>query len=173
MSTMSYSEESNPHDFNTVAAIMQLQNQKLLRDAEIESIREKLEEISTETNDGLKSLESSVASVRDMARDAMHISVGVDGKNGLRGSISTLSEQVHVLVKEFSFLRQTADSYVEMRQMVLRFFATAAIGLLAQFAAAIWYFSAQHAQQEALRQDLNKVLSYIDKQQQELPKAGK
>jgi hypothetical protein len=44
---------------------------------------------------------------------------------------------------------------------------------LAQFAAAIWYFSAQHAQQEALRQDLNKVLSYIDKQQQEPVKAAK
>jgi hypothetical protein len=162
----SYTDELNPQEFNTVTAIMQLQNQKLLRDAELEVIRQKLDTIHSETSESINSLENSVAIVRDMARDAMHISVGVDGKNGLRGSILNLSEQLHILVKEVGYLKQTADSYMEMRQLVLKYFATAAIGLLVQFAGAIWYFSAQNQQQQALRQDLNKVLVYMDKQQE-------
>jgi hypothetical protein len=165
----SYTDELNPQEFNTVAAIMQLQNQKLLRDAELEVIRQKLDTIYSETSESISSLENSVSIVRDMARDAMHISVGVDGKNGLRGSISNLSEQLHILVKEVGYLKQTADSYMEMRELVLKYFATAAIGLLVQFAGAVWYFSAQNQQQQGLRQDLNKVLIYIDKQQ-EAPK---
>jgi hypothetical protein len=161
-----YAEDSHSQEFNTVAAILQLQNQKLIRDAELEALRDKLTSISTETSDSIKDLENSVTIIRDMARDAMHISVGVDGKNGLRGSISTLSEQVNVLVKEFAFLRQTADSYVEMKNLILKFFTTAAVGLFFQFAAAIWYFSGQHQQQQAMRDDLNKVLSYVAKQQE-------
>jgi hypothetical protein len=164
----SYTDELNPQEFNTVAAIMQLQNQKLLRDAELEVIRQKLDTIYSETSESISSLENSVSIVRDMARDAMHISVGVDGKNGLRGSISNLSEQLHILVKEVGYLKQTADSYMEMRELVLKYFATAAIGLLVQFAGAVWYFSAQNQQQQGLRQDLNKVLIYIDKQQEAL-----
>lgn len=162
----SYTDELNPQEFNTVAAIMQLQNQKLLRDAELEVIRQKLDTIYSETSDSISSLENSVSIVRDMARDAMHISVGVDGKNGLRGSMGNLTEQLHILVKEVGYLKQTADSYMEMRELVLKYFATAAIGLLVQFAGAVWYFSAQNQQQQGLRQDLNKVLVYIDKQQE-------
>lgn len=157
---------------NQAAAIMQLQNQKLLRDAELDTIRQKLSVLDTDINDNIKSLEASISSVRDMARDAMHITVGVDGKNGLRGSISNLSEQMGVMVKEFSFLRETAHSYVEMKSWVLKSFVTAAVGLSLQFAGAIWYFSGQHQQQQALRQDLNKVLAYIDKQQ-DLAKTNK
>jgi hypothetical protein len=162
-----YQEDSTHPEFNAVAAIIQLQNQKLIRDAEIEVIRDKISSISSETADSIKSLEHSVINIRDMARDAMHISVGVDGKNGLRGSMATLSEQVSVVAKEFGFLRQTADSYVEMRSIILKFFTTASIGLFFQFAAAIWYFSGQHQQQEALKADLNKVLAYIEKQQEQ------
>jgi hypothetical protein len=161
-----YLEDLSHQEFNTVAAIIQLQQQKLVRDAEIEAIKHRISNISDDTGESIKSLETSVAAIRDMARDAMHISVGVDGKNGLRGSIATLSEQVNVLVKEFSFLRRTADSYMEMRDLVIKFFATAAIGLLAQFAGAVWYFSGQHQQQQSLKEDLNKVLIYIDKQQE-------
>jgi hypothetical protein len=102
----------------------------------------------------------------------MHISVGVDGRNGLRGSIANLSEQMAVLVKEFGYLKETAHSYVEMKELVMKFFATAAVGLFFQFAAAIWYFSGQHQQQQSMRDDLNKVISYIDKQQ-ELAKSVK
>ena len=158
-------ENSHP-ELNTVAAILQLQNQKILRDAELEVIRQKIDTLSSETAESISFLESSVSSIRDMARDAMHISVGVDGKNGLRGSMNNLTEQLHILVKEVGYLKQTADSYMEMRQVVLKYFATAALGLLAQFAGAIWYFSAQNQQQQALKQDLNKVLIYMDKQQE-------
>ena len=167
-----YHEEAISQDFNTVTAIMQLQNQKLLRDAEMDTIRQRLTVLDTAVNENIKALETSISSVRDMARDAMHISVGVDGRNGLRGSIANLSEQMAVLVKEFGFLKETANSYMEMKNLVLKFFATAAIGLFFQFATAIWYFSGQHQQQQALREDLNKVLSYVDKQQ-ELSKPSK
>ena len=158
-------EDKIPQDFNTVTAIMQLQNQKLLRDAELNTIRHRLSILDTDINENIKSLETSISSVRDMARDAMHISVGVDGKNGLRGSLANLSEQMAVLVKEFGYLKETAHSYVEMKEMVMKFFATAAIGLFFQFAGAVWYFSGQHQQQQAMRDDLNKVIAYIDKQQ--------
>jgi hypothetical protein len=167
-----YTEETVSNEFNTVAAILQLQNQKLIRDAEIDNIRQNLSNMTLETNETLKALEASVSSVRDMARDAMHISVGVDGRNGLRGSIANLSEQMAVLVKEFGYLKETAHSYVEMKELVMKFFATAAVGLFFQFAAAIWYFSGQHQQQQSMRDDLNKVISYIDKQQ-ELAKSVK
>ena len=167
-----YTEETVSNEFNTVAAILQLQNQKLIRDAEIDNIRQNISNMTLETNETLKALEAAVSSVRDMARDAMHISVGVDGRNGLRGSIASLSEQMAVLVKEFGYLKETAHSYVEMKELVMKFFATAAVGLFFQFAAAIWYFSGQHQQQQSMRDDLNKVISYIDKQQ-ELAKSVK
>lgn len=160
-----YIDDFTHKEFNAVAAIVQLQNQKAGISAEIDNVKQKLITFTADTNQNMKTLEESIQEIRDMARDVMHISVGVDGRNGLRGSMHTLTEQVHVLVKEFNFLRQTADSYMEMRSFVLKFFATAAFGLFLQFAGAIWYFSGQHQQQQALRNDLNKVLSYIDKQQ--------
>jgi len=166
MFTSDSSEDKIPQDFNTISAIIQLQNQKLLRDAELDAIRNRLSILDVDINENIKSLETSISSVRDMARDAMHISVGVDGKNGLRGSLANLSEQIAVLVKEFGYLKETAHSYIEMKDMAMKFFATAAVGLFFQFAAAIWYFSGQHQQQQAMKDDLNKVLSYIAKQQE-------
>lgn len=153
-------------------AIWELRNQQVLIDSEIENVRVQLTGLSENTKKSIESLEHSMHAVRDMARDVMHISIGVDGKNGLRGVTAGLSEQVGVLAKDFGFLRQTADSYVEMRETVLRYFATAALGLLLQFAGAVWYFSGQHQQQQVLKDDLNKVLSLIEKQQ-ETPKALK
>jgi hypothetical protein len=148
-------------------AIWELRNQQVMIDSEIENVKKQLTGLSENTKKSIESLENSMQTVRDMARDVMHISIGVDGKNGLRGVTAGLSEQVAVLAKEFGFLRQTADSYVEMRQTVLRYFATAAMGLFLQFAAAIWYFSGQHQQQQVLKDDLNKVLLFIEKQQQQ------
>ena len=153
-------------------AIWELRNQQVLIDSEIENVRVQLTGLSENTKKSIESLEHSMHTVRDMARDVMHISIGVDGKNGLRGVTAGLSEQVGVLAKDFGFLRQTADSYVEMRETVLRYFATAALGLLLQFTGAVWYFSGQHQQQQTLKDDLSKVLSFIEKQQ-EFPKEPK
>ena len=129
-------------------AIWELRNQNILIEAEIENVKHQLTGLAENTKKSIESLESSMLAVRDMARDVTHIAIGVDGKNGLRGITANLSEQVGILAKEFNFLRQAADSYVEMKQTVLRYLATAAVGLIVQFAGAIWYFSGQHQQQQ-------------------------
>jgi hypothetical protein len=159
-------ENSSQYTPSSDPAIWELRNQYMLIDSEIDNIKHQLLGLSENTKKSIESLEQSMHTVRDMARDVMHISIGVDGKNGLRGITASLSEQLAVLAKEFSFLRQTADSYVEMRETVLRYFATAALGLILQFAGAVWYFSAQHQQQQVLKEDLSKVLNLVEKQQE-------
>jgi hypothetical protein len=164
--------ENFSHYPSSDPAVWELRNHQVLIDSDIENVKKQLTDLSENTKKSIESLDKSMQTVRDMARDVTHISIGVDGKNGLRGVTASLSEQIAVLAKEFGFLRQTADSYVEMKQTVLRYFATAALGLFLQFAGAIWYFSGQHMQQQAMREDLNKVLIYIAKQQ-ELAKTTK
>ena len=163
--TVKYPVGALHHDI--VTALAELQSQKKLTDSEITNIKVRLETDTHNTHEQLKNLEKSVSQIRDMARDAYVIGVGVDGKNGLRGSLESLARDVTRITEDFEFLRQTAHSYVEIRSFLLRLFVASAATILLQFGGAIWYASSQYSRQESLRNDMNRVISYIDKRSEE------
>lgn len=113
----------------------------------------------------IQKIEETLLEVRDIARDAKHISIGVDGKNGLRGTLQKLSEEVEYICKEFTLLKDAADNYKEAKHFVLKLFTASLAAVLVQFSGAVWYLSGQHSKQEALREDVNRLMAYIDKSQ--------
>lgn len=147
-----------------------LENQKKLIDLELNNIKLRMDTLIASNNDKLDALDAAVAEARERARDAMHVSVGVDGKNGLRGAMEILLGNVTSLSKDLEFLRQTAHSYTETKTLLARLFTSTALALFLQFAGAIWFVSALHSKQESIKEDLNRVLLYIEKQPQEAAK---
>jgi len=144
-------------------SVNDLQSDKKVTVAELESIKIRLESNALTVQEQLRALERSVLDIRDMARDAKHISVGVDGQNGLRGSIANLTRDVNSMTQDFNFLRQTAHNYTETKNLLMRLFVTSAVAVVVQFGGAVWFVSSLHSKQESIREDLNRVIRYIDK----------
>jgi hypothetical protein len=106
-----------------------------------------------------------------MARDNKHITIGVDGNNGLKGTLAILVKDVHTMTKDFEFLRQTAHSYVEMKSWFVRLLATSLAAIVFQFVGAAWTLNTQATRQDVFKEDMSKIVAYVNKQQQdELPK---
>jgi len=147
-----------------------LENQKKLIALELNNIKLKMDNLIATDNEKLDALDIAVSEAREKARDAMHVSVGVDGKNGLRGVMEILIRDVANMSKDIEVLRQTANSYTETKTLLARLFTSTALALFLQFAGAIWFVSALHSKQESIRQDLNRVLLYIEKQPTETVK---
>jgi len=142
-----------------------------VREAELDSIKIRLESNALTVQEQLRGLERAVQDIRDMARDAKHISVGVDGQNGLRGSIANLTRDVNSMTQDFNFLRQTANNYTETKDLLMRLFVTSAVAVVVQFGGAVWFVSSLHSKQETIREDLNRVIRHIDKTYDEQGKA--
>ena len=143
--------------------LAELQGEQRATDAELVEINHKLEARAISAQEQYRSLEQSVSQIRDIARDALHVTIGVDGKNGLRGTLDALVKDVGNLTREFSTVQETAKNYKEVKDTVVRFFAGFGVVLLAQFFSCVWYLSNEHVQRENMRTELNRVISYIDK----------
>jgi hypothetical protein len=99
-----------------------------------------------------KDLEKSVAEIREMARDAKHISIGVDGRNGLRGTLDLLARDVSKLAADVDFVKKAADDYIGLKSFFTKILVGSFMGIVTQVCFAVWYVSAQHTQQEALKE---------------------
>lgn len=155
---------SSSFQHDVITFITELQGQQKFTDSELNKVKSSLEESTTNTQEQLKSLEKNVADIRDMARDAKHISIGVDGRNGLRGTLDHLAKDVGKLKEDVEFVKEAAHSYNGMKVFFSRLLIASFATVMLQLAAAVWYISAQNAKQEALRSDVNRILSHIDKQ---------
>jgi hypothetical protein len=144
-------------------SLIELQGDKKVIVSELDSMKIRVESNALTVQEQLRALERSVLEIRDMARDAKHISVGVDGQNGLRGSIANLTRDVTSMTQDFNFLRQTAHNYNETKNLLLRLFVTSAVAVIIQFGGAVWFVSSLHSKQESIREDLNRVIRHIDK----------
>ena len=102
-------------------------------------------------------LERDLRDTRDMARDTLHIAIGVDGSNGLRSAITALATTVEKIKDDFLFLKETAHNYRELKAMILRFLFTGSFAFIFQLGGVIWFFSADHKS----TQDLNKSVADI------------
>jgi len=153
-------------------SVTELESNRKVTVAELDSMKIKLESNALTVQEQLRGLERSVLDIRDMARDAKHISVGVDGQNGLRGSIATLTKDVNSMTQDFNFLRQTANNYTETKNLLLRLFVTSAVAVIVQFGGAVWFVSSLHSKQESIREDLNRVIRHIDKINEEQSKGS-
>jgi hypothetical protein len=159
-----------PRDEHSIQAISlavaELESQKRLTDAEITNIKIRLESYISTTQEQFRTLGATVTEIRDMARDNKHITIGVDGNNGLKGTLEILVRDVTAMIKEFEFLRQTAHSYVEMKTWLIRLLITSVAAIIFQFGSAFWTMNMQTTRQDSLREEMTKVTAYINKQQQ-------
>lgn len=166
----SFSDHGSADDFKpsnvthfqqeVITSITELQGQKKLTDVEIS----KLEETTSDTKDHLKSLEKAVSEIREMARDAKHISIGVDGRNGLRGTLDNLTKEVAKLSADVQTVKKAADDYVGTKDFLKRVILGSFMGIVGQVTFAAWYVSAQHTQQEAMKADVSRLLARMDRQ---------
>jgi hypothetical protein len=99
-----------------------------------------------------------------MARDAKHISIGVDGRNGLRGTLDNLVKDVSKLSSDVEIVKKAADDYVGTKAFLSRLVIASFMGVMGQVCFAVWYVSAQHTQQEAMKQDVTRLLARMDRQ---------
>ena len=148
---------------NLSDSVKDLQNNYKSLVNEIDAVKIRVESNALTVHEQLRGLERSILEIRDMARDAKHISVGVDGQNGLRGSIANLTRDVTSMTQDFNFLRQTAQNYTETKNLLLKLFVTSAAAIIVQFGGAVWFVSSMHSKQETIREDLNRVIRHIDK----------
>jgi hypothetical protein len=157
-----HESKSNLHD--VITSLTELQGQKKLTDIEIS----KLEETIVGTKDHLKELEKSVSEIREMARDAKHISIGVDGRNGLRGTLDNLAKDVRKLSDDVEVVKKAADDYVGTKAFLIKLLLGSFMGVISQVCFAVWYVSKQTAQQDAMKEEVSRLLVKID-QQKEAP----
>ena len=146
------------HD--VITSLTELQGQKKLTEVELS----KLGETILDTKDHLKELEKSVSEIREMARDAKHISIGVDGRNGLRGTLDHLAKDVRNLAADLEIVKKAADDYVGTKSFLSKLVVASFMGILGQICFAVWYVSAQHTQQEVLKADVSRLLARMDTQ---------
>lgn len=165
----SHHEEPSIRDL--LLDVTELQSQKKLTDAEITNIKIRLESYIATTQEQFRLLGATINEIRDMARDNKHITIGVDGNNGLKGTLASLVKDVNSMAKDFEFLRQTAHSYVEMKTWLIRLLITSVAAIIFQFAGAAWTLNMQASKQDAFKEDLNKVVAFINKQQDDFSKS--
>lgn len=146
------------HD--VITSLTELQGQKKLTDAELS----KLEEAIIDTKEHLKELDKSVSDIREMARDAKHISIGVDGRNGLRGTLDHLARDVSKLTVDVEIVKKAADDYTGTKSFLSKVVLGSFMGIVSQVCFAVWYVSAQHTQQESLKADVSRLLARMDRQ---------
>jgi hypothetical protein len=122
------------------------QDREDVQNAHIEDLKNKI-----------KSLELELRDIRDMARDTLHIAIGVDGKNGLRAAITELSGTVDKIKEDFLFLRETAHNYKELKAMIGKFLLSGVLAFVFQLGGIIWFFSKEHAGQAQIAQQVQEV----------------
>jgi len=139
---------------------------KRLMTMEIDSLKTRVENITDTTKLQYQDLERTLNDTREKVRDALHISIGVDGQNGLRGTMNTVRSDLSAITKDLEFLRMSAHSYNSTKQLFTRLFTSTAVAIFIQLMGAIWFVSAMHSKQEAIREDLNRVLTQVSNIQQ-------
>jgi len=111
----------------------------------------------------IKTLENELKDTRDIARDTLHIVVGVDGKNGIRGTLYDVNTSVNKIKEDFLFLRETANNYKELKSTIGKFLLTSSLAFVLQFAGVVWFFAREHASVEHLTVQIKKVIEDIEK----------
>lgn len=137
---------------------------KKLLDMELNNIKTRMDSIIETGKTQHEALDRIVSETRERVKDALHISIGVDGKNGLRGNMELVKTELLGISKDLEFLRQAAYSYNSTKQLFTRLFTSTAVAIGIQLMGAIWFVSAMHSKQEAIREDLNRVIVHLDKQ---------
>jgi hypothetical protein len=131
--------------------------------ADREDIASEIKEqaILEELRNKIRTLEVELRDTRDMARDTLHIAIGVDGKNGLRSAISELAGTVDRIKEDFMFLRETAHNYRELKNIILKFLLTGVFAFIFQLGGIVWFFSSDHRAQEDLAKQVGEIATDI------------
>jgi hypothetical protein len=159
-------DSDRPDQHKLICLQADLDMYKRLLDMELANLKTRMDSIVEVGKTQHEALDRVVKETREKVTDAMHISIGVDGRNGLRGTIEAVKTELSAISRDLDFLRQAAHSYNSTKQLFTRLFTSTALAIFIQLMGAIWFVSAMHSKQDALRDDLNRVLMYIDKQQQ-------
>lgn len=114
-----------------------------------------------ELRNKIRTLEIELRDTRDMARDTLHIAIGVDGKNGLRAAINELSGTVGKIKEDFLFLRETAHNYKELKAMIGKFLLSGVFAFIFQLGGIIWFLSADHTSQSNIEKQVTEITSKL------------
>lgn len=143
-------------------------DQKVAKSTEITAISKNAQDREDAQNSNIedlknkiKSLELELRDIRDMARDTLHIAIGVDGKNGLRAAITELSGTVDKIKEDFLFLRETAHNYKELKAMIGKFLLSGVLAFVFQLGGIVWFFSKEHAGQQQIALQVQEVFSKL------------
>ncbi len=109
----------------------------------------------------IRSLELELRDTRDIARDTLHIAIGVDGKNGLRSAINDLAGTVDRIKEDFMFLRETAHNYKELKTIIMKFLLTGVFAFIFQLGGIVWFFSSDHRAQEDMSHKVSEIAADI------------
>jgi hypothetical protein len=112
-------------------------------------------------------IEKELRDTRDIARDTLHIAIGVDGRNGIRGSLNDLTTSVDRIKEEFLFLRETANNYKELKGTIGRFLLTSLLAFVIQFAGVIWFFANEHNAKENIKIQITAIIEDVKQLKQE------
>jgi hypothetical protein len=115
-------------------------------------------------------IEKELQDTRDIARDTLHIAIGVDGRNGLRGVITELSSAVAKMQEDLIFFRETAKNYKELKASIGKFLLSSSLIFIVQFAAVIWFFAGEHSTKEHLKYQVTEMYNQIKEIKQQISK---
>jgi hypothetical protein len=107
-------------------------------------------------------IEQELKQTADIAIKTWHVSVGVDGKNGIRGSLNDLTLSVNKIKEDFLFLRETANNYNEIKSGIGKFLLGSSLAFIIQFAGVIWFFAVDHTEKEHLTHKIEAVIKDVE-----------
>jgi len=147
----------------------QLDTARKLTEMELENMRRQMEQTDLRTTKRLEDLEESVKDVSKELRASsqqidkvLHICIGVDGSNGLRGNVGSLNAKVDAICRDFEYVKQTAKNYNDMKSWLVKFCISSSLAFLVQFGGGVWFFATMHSHQEATRSDVNKTMTLTE-----------
>jgi hypothetical protein len=120
-----------------------------------------------EINRKIYDLSIELRNTRDIARDALASVIGIDGNNGLKSSMKTLTDTVDRMKEDFLFLRETAHNYKELKGLILRFLFTGSFAFLFQLGGVVWFFSADHKSNENISEQIRLMASDVRQMQKD------
>lgn len=95
--------------------------------------------------DHIDCLDKELRGVRDTARDVLHVAIGVDGRNGLRGNQEKQSVILQQLVENYQLLKDHVDGSKNLKDILVKAFLGMFIYGIVQICGVTWYLASEHA----------------------------
>lgn len=125
--------------------------------AVLAELRQYIDQALYRVDSQVEKLVGEVRTAGVVARDSMAITVGVDGKNGLRGNVSTMRTDVDRISHDVTVMREILENSQALKKLLIGTVSGAVMFGLVQIIGITWFFSSEHAAQESLTRDVVEI----------------